>query len=472
MSGEPRNATGAKRVLSRWDLLSIGLGAVVGWSWILYAGLWSSTPGMVGGVIAWVVVGLLCTLVGLVYAELSSAFPRAGGEVVFAFEGLGERAMFAAAWCILLAWGSLLLFETITFPIILEGLGFRVPHVGYLYTVAGQPVFISTFLISLLGNAAFAYLNYIGVRFSAIFQTLAVAILFVAAAFFCLSGICLGTPANAKPLFTSPSGFFAVLLMLPGFMSGFNAIPQAAEETYVQPSVLGKSVVYTVWGSVLFYALIVVGLSLGAPLGIRSGEGLVVVKAVDLMFGGSPYARFLVLLASLLGMLTTWNAVYVACSRLLFALGRAKIIPSSVAALHPKHATPHRAILLLFGVTSLCCLLGTSKTIYVGIVNVFSFFLVVLWLLVSVSFIRLRSARPDLERPYRAPAGKVVGFGAVLFSAAYLLVYTPVTPSGLAPGEWLAVALLVLVAVVLYSLWYRGAGYLPASERKRFLSGN
>ncbi|MDD5448429.1 MAG: APC family permease [Actinomycetota bacterium] len=471
MSAELQAGGEAKRVLSRWDLIAIGIGAVIGWSWILYAGIWSSLPGSIGGVIGWIIIGLLCTFVGVVYAELSSAFPRAGGEVVFAFEAIGEKAMIAASWCVLALWVGLLCFETITFPIILEGLGFPIPHVGKLYTLAGGSVFISTFLISIVVNAIFAYLNYRGIRPAAILQTIVVACMFIGAVFFFISSLFRGSPANAKPLFTSATGFFTILLLLPGFMSGFNAIPQAAEEAYVEPNILGKSVTATVWGSVLFYVLIVIGLSLAAPLSVRSGEGLVVVKAVDLMYHGSPIARYIVLVASLLGMLTTWNACYIAGSRLMFALGRAKVLPTSLGVLHPKYGVPHRVILVLFGVSSLSCLLGTSESIYVGIVDVFSFFLVIAWLLTSISFIRLRSMRPDLERPYKAPAGKAIGYVAAIFSAAYLLVYTPLTPSGLKAGEWIAVGVIVLVAVLVYFLWNTKSGYLPPEERKRLLRG-
>lgn len=79
--------------------------------------------------------------------------------------------------------------------------------------------------------------------------------------------------------------------------------------------------------------------------------------------------------------------------------------------------------------------------------------------------------RPDLERPYKAPAGKLIGYGAAIFSAAYLLVYTPITPSGLKVGEWIAVGVIVLVAVVVYFLWNAKAGFLPPDERKRLLRG-
>ena len=76
-----KRSSGMVKSLSKWNLLSIGIGAVIGWSWVIYAGYWSVTPGTLGGILAFVVAALLCSLVGLVYAELTSAFPKIGVDV-------------------------------------------------------------------------------------------------------------------------------------------------------------------------------------------------------------------------------------------------------------------------------------------------------------------------------------------------------------------------------------------------------
>lgn len=458
-----------KRTLSRWDLLAIGIGAVIGWSWIIYAGIWSSAGGTVGGLIGFAIAGVLCTFVGLAYAELTSAFPRAGGDVVFAYEGIGETAGIITAWAMILLWVGLVMIETQMFPVIMEGLGIPIPKWGAMYVVAGQQVYLSYILISLIGNAFFAFANFKGAKLSGTIQTAAVLILLVAAVFFMAGGLTLGNPTNILPYFTDNKGIITIMLMLPAFLAGFNAIPQASEEGAVSPNVLGKLVVFTVWGSVLFYLLIVIGLAFAAPAAVRSGEGLVVAQAVDLIFNGNPIARTFVVFASLLGMLTTWNASYIAGSRLLYGLGRACIIPTVMSRINEKYRTPSVAIFTLFIISTLFTFFGTSRIIYVGIVDVFSLFLVVAWFLVSVSFLRLRTTRPDLERPYKVGAGKLVGWIAVLFSFAYFLIYTPLGPAGLPTHEWIATGLIVLAMVIVYFFWNRGPGAMDYEERKKLL---
>ncbi len=460
------------KTLSRWELLAIGLGAVIGWSWVIYAGMWSSKGGTLGGILAFAICGVLCSLIGLVYAELTSAFPRAGGDVVFAFEGIGERAAIFVSWAMVLLWVGLITIETLMFPVILEGLGMKVPEFGKLYSLGGTSIYLSYLLISLIGNAFFAYINFRGVKISSVFQMIAVVVLLLAALFFVFSGVIKGEPSNAKPLFGSLGGISLVFLMVPGFLSGFNAIPQASEEAKVPNRILGASVIYTVWGSVLFYVAIILGLGFAANLSMRSAEGLVVVDAVGKLFNGSGIAKFFVTFAALFGMLTTWNAAYMAGSRLIYGLSRAKFIPENLAVINPKYRTPSIIILILFAFSTLFCLLGTSKSIYVGIVNVFSLFLVVTWFLVSIAFLRLRYKRPELERPYKVSAGKLIGYIATVFSALYILVYTPLSPGGLSGYEWLAVGVIIAVMLTLYFAWNTRKGYLPTEERRILLRGD
>ena len=248
-----KRSSGMVKSLSKWNLLSIGIGAVIGWSWVIYAGYWSVTPGTLGGILAFVVAALLCSLVGLVYAELTSAFPKIGVDVSITFLGLGQIPSIIVSWCVLYLWMSFILVEAIMFPIILGNLGIQVPVFGEMFSVLGTPVMLSNVLVAVLFNAFFALINYRGVKLSGWVQT-AVAVLTLAALFFCGSGIAMGDSSNAQPLFTDAAGLTTIMLMVPGFLSGFNAIPQAVEETNVSPKTVGRMVLYTVGLRTVLYS--------------------------------------------------------------------------------------------------------------------------------------------------------------------------------------------------------------------------
>ncbi len=463
------NQVGLKKTLSWQALLSMGLGAVVGWSWVIYAGFWSTTGGSMGGIIGFALTGILCSLVAMVYAELTSAYPRVGGDVVFTFEGLGDKFAIVTQWALLIFWVGLVMIETMFLPVIMTRLGIPVPQWGPLWNSGGEPVYLSYMAISVGMNVFFAWLNARGAELSGKIQTAMVYIMLAAAIFFFFSGITLGDASNMKPLFTDVAGFTAIMLMLPGFMAGFNAIPQAAEEGNVSHNLLGKLVIACVWASVIFYLLIVIGLSFAAPLEVRLGEGLVVVDAIEHMFSGNAAARIFVVFASLLGMLTTWNACYLAASRLMLGLSRAKYLPPIFNEIHPQYQTPAKAMAILCAVTSLIALFGTNSAVYVGIINVFSMYIVIAWLLVSISFLRLRDTKPDLPRPYKVKAGKFVGWASIIFCLGFLYLYTPFGPSGLSTAEWIGAGIWALIGLATYFIWNQGKGKVTEEERRKLL---
>lgn len=68
-----------KRVLRTRDVIMIAFGAMIGWGWVISSGQWIDTGGAVGTGIAFVIGGLMIYLVGLTYAELTTAMPKSGG---------------------------------------------------------------------------------------------------------------------------------------------------------------------------------------------------------------------------------------------------------------------------------------------------------------------------------------------------------------------------------------------------------
>jgi len=460
-----------KKTLSKIDLLSIGIGAVIGWSWVVYGGYWSVVPGTLGGVGTFVIAALLCSLVGLIYAEVTSAFPRIGVDVSIAYIGLGRLASIIVCWCTLILWGCFAFVESIMFPIIMGNLGFTLPTFGPMYSVLGVTVMFSDVVMAILVNTLFAFINFKGSNISGKVQTACVLLLSIAAVFFCFSGFLKGSVSNARPFFTNVSGFATVMLMVPGFMSGFNAIPQAVEDSNVKPKTIGRMVLLTVWGSALFYILIILGTGFAANESFRSSEGLIVIEALSLLYNGNGFVRGFVALASLVGMLTTWNAAYIAGSRFLYGMSRSKLLPPVFLHINKNNSTPDVAILFLWALGTVSPFFGKSPVIYGSVFNINSFTLVITWLIISISFVKLRNKMPDLKRPYKVRAGKTVGVLSTIFCAAYLFIYTPFGPSGLSAGQWLAVIGLAAIAVLVYIFWNRKGGNISDEEFRTLLLG-
>ena len=127
------------RVINRRQVLALAFGAMVGWSWVALTGHWIAGAGTIGAIVAFLAGGGVLIFVGLTYAELAAAMPQVGGEHVYSGRALGRTASFICTWAILLGYTSVVAFEAVALPTVLEYLlpGFSQ---GYLWTVAGWDV--------------------------------------------------------------------------------------------------------------------------------------------------------------------------------------------------------------------------------------------------------------------------------------------------------------------------------------------
>ena len=91
-----------KRVLNRKDLLALAWGCMVGWGWVVLSGDMALSAGTLGSAFAFLFAGVIISLVGLVYGDLTSRIPRAGGELAFCFVGLGPKRSAACGWILCL----------------------------------------------------------------------------------------------------------------------------------------------------------------------------------------------------------------------------------------------------------------------------------------------------------------------------------------------------------------------------------
>lgn len=66
-----------RKQMSLMDMTLVGIGAIIGSGWLFAAGLVASIAGPAGW-ISWLIGGIALLQLGLVYAELGAAFPRAG----------------------------------------------------------------------------------------------------------------------------------------------------------------------------------------------------------------------------------------------------------------------------------------------------------------------------------------------------------------------------------------------------------
>lgn len=448
---------GFLRLLGRRDIVALAFGAMIGWSWVVLSGSWIANAGSIGAVLAFTGGGAVMLLIGLVYAELVAALPRAGGEHVYATRALGPRAAFCCTWAITLGYVSVCAFEAVALPAVVDVL---VPGLDALplWTVSGWTVTAPRLAIGMIAALAVTWLNIVGVRVAAFAQRVVVGLILAVGIVFFLGLGLEGDPSALTPwIVDGAGGIAAVLVMVPFLFVGFDVIPQAAEEIDLPRAAIGRLLVLSVALATLWYVLVVLGVALALPETERNEAELVTAAAMRAVWG-EPGAVALVL-AGLGGILTSWNAFLVGGSRAIYAMARDGQLPAFLGRLHPRHRTPHYAIALVGGLSLLAPCFGRPALVW--LVNAGGLGIVVAYATVALAFLVLRRREPELERPYRVPAGRLVGASALLLSLLLIGLYLPGSPAALRwPEEWAIVALWAAL----------GAALLAVATRRRSAS--
>ena len=438
------------RVLGNRDVIALAFGAMIGWGWVVLVGNWVVGAGSVGAMLAFAIGGTAVIFIGLTYAELAAAMPLTGGEHVYSYRALGVDASFICTWAIVLGYVSVVAFEAVALPTVLDHLipGYQW---GYLWTVAGWDVYFTWAMVGILGSVLMTWINIRGIQTAAVFQAAVTVVILIGGAFLMLGGVTLGDGANLQPLFVDGAkGVLAVLIMTPFMFVGFDVIPQAAEEINLPYKQIGKLLIFSVALAVFWYILIILACSLALDDPALQASGLATADAASALFG-TPLAGKLIVLAGIGGIVTSWNAFYIGGSRAIYALAHARMLPAWLGKLHPKYNTPVNAILLI-GVLSVAAPLFGRKAM-VWLVDAGGLGIVIAYGMVAISFLILRKREPDMPRPFFVPKGRFVGWTAVILSGALCLLYLPPSPAALVwPEEWAIAGGWAAAGAVLY-LW-------------------
>jgi amino acid transporter len=446
--------------IGKAGMFSLAFGAMIGVGWVTAMGSWLSDAGPLGAVIAFALGGLLMLAIGLCYAEVTAALPLSGGEVAYAYKAYGTSKSFLVGWFLVFGYLSVSAFEAVS---ISKVISYLIPSLDYwqLYSVNGSPIYFSHIALSAFFVLLISAINYTGVKNSARFQV-GLTVIFIGLTFiFVIAGMVMGKFSNLDPLFSTNdtgsiwAGIAMVLVTVPFWFVGFDTIPQAAEEANdsVSPKTIGLLIPISIVSAVGFYMLLIMSTSIAAPWGEIIGNKLPTARAFEIATE-SPFLVKLILITAIVGLLTSWNGFFLACSRVLFAMGRGKIMAPVLGQSHPKYQTPYKAVLFSGVATFVASLMGPGAMM--AFVNVGSLCIVIAFFGVSASFLTLRNKFPDLHRPFRAPGGKVLGYIGVVGALVILSVMVwPSSPVALVwPFEW---AIFLTFSVLGLAFWLLSA---------------
>ena len=446
-----------KKVLGRWDTLAIGVGAMIGFGWVVLTGDWITTAGPLGASLAMVVGGGVMAVVGLTYAELCAAMPKAGGEHNYLLRAMGARWSFVGSWAIVGGYITIVAFEAVALPKTALYL-FPALNQVKLWDIAGSEVYLTWALVGVLGGVVITAINIRGIKTAGVVQTFVVLFLFAIGAVLLFGSFTGGSTATMEPFFNNgAAGFFGVMIIVPFMFVGFDVIPQSAEECDIPPRRIGKYVVISVLIATAWYVMVILATSSGMGQDALATSDLATADAMGALFGSELMAKVLIS-GGIAGILTSWNSLLMGASRLLYAMAASGMLPAWFAKLHPKYHTPVNALLFIGGLSVLAPFFGSAMLGW--LVDSGSPSIVIAYLLVGVAFVILRRREPMMERPLRIGGrgnlGQAIGVLSVVFCLALISLYLPGMPAAIGIEPWMLFGAWWLLGLVFVSRIPRG----------------
>jgi APA family basic amino acid/polyamine antiporter len=417
--------------------------------------------------LAFAVAGCVYVLIGLAYTELASAYPVAGGGQYYTARGLGDLLGFVAGAALLLDYTiDIALFAAASAGYV----NFFIPafreyriSLGRLHGLnpvwAAETVLLILFLV---------WLNIRGIRESSLFNEIIGAVDMVTESTVIVLGLLFAwKPALLVHQFMTQQPTFSQFmygssLAIISYV-GLESISQAAQETRRPATIIPRTSLGLIF-SVLLFAMAFSTLGMGMlpwqEIAAHQDDPVALLAHHIPLIGviAGPFAA--VLGGTIL--LISANTGVMGSSRLTFSMSGLGLASEWMNAVHPKHRTPHRTIILFSAmavVEALLAFLTPQAMDTLG--NMYAFGATLAYLLVFVSLVRLRFVDPVTPRPYRVPVnlpwryrGEVVqvpvlgflgiaGVGLILFEV--ILTHQIGRIAG--PG-WVLLCLI-------YYVWYR-----------------
>ena len=466
------SAHSLKRVLGAGDLVMLAIGAVIG------AGIFSSIGTAAAGeirpdgtviraaagpalILSFILLGAVCALAALCYAELASMIPQAGSAYSYSYATLGELVAWIIGWDLILEYaiGNIAVAVAWSgyFNSMLSGVGMSLPdwltHGYRAVTLSADPAVAALIdtapriggIPILLNVPAFAIVMLItgvlllGVKESVRANNIMVVVKLLVLGFFVVVGAMYVDPANYVPF--APNGwrgihqgaaiiFFAYI--------GFDAISTAAEETKNPQRNLPIGILAGLAVCTVIYVVVgIVATGLVPYTQLRAADPL--TRALQV--AGLDAAGWIVAFGAVVSLTAVLLVFQYGQPRIFYAMARDGLLPAWAAKVSAKRRVPHITTIITGVVVALGALVADENEIYdltnIGTLSAFA--------IVCIGVLVLRYIEPDRPRPFRVPfvwGVSLLGAGACLY-----------TMWGLPPTAWQRFGIWLVAGAVIYFLY-------------------
>ena len=397
-----------KRVLGFKTLVMISIISMMGSAVFFDPPLGARIAGP-ASIISWVLLTLLAVYIAKCFGELAAMFPKAGGIYEYSKQAYGRLLSFVIAWISLLV--SIISIAMLT----IGAVQYLAPLQSSLFKVIVSSVIVIMFSI----------VAYRGIETSSMATVFFGIIAMVLLLSIVIPGFFKMDIGNLRPIFALGMGSsFIAIFYIAESVFGWEATTQLAEETINPEKVMPKALTIStliVGGFCTLVALVSI-----AILGAQK-LSLLATPTVDLaVILYSEKVRNFFVLSIYISTIGAILAYIISTPRFILALTRDKLFPGHFSDIHPKYATPHKAIMLQMLVIIALVIFAAGS--YKSLLEVMMPLALIMYCFVMLALIILRFKVPDEKRPYKAPFGIVGPIVIIIIFAALLWQWVASTP--------------------------------------------